>query len=304
MAILGMSAAPASLAALLVLGLGAGGASAAQLLPHRAVYDLALDQATQTDFDSIDGRIVVEITQRSCEAYELDYRFVARFLTDRELTVVDQHIELEEPVEGESLRFSSKSTVDGLGEQASAGTATTRDGRTQVDYREPDERDVDIPAAAFPIAHTRNLIDAARSGAFVYETAIFDGDAEAEKETRSTSIIASLAAPGGSQATADETAVAEERQEDGPAGKEREGTPAEDSAGARALRDHERWRVSEAYYDKTGSADGAPDFTTSYTLYDNGVSDDLTMNFDGYSLTGSMSEFTPLGAEDCKPSER
>ncbi|MEN3791213.1 DUF1849 family protein [Fulvimarina sp. MAC3] len=262
--------------------------SAMELFPHRAVYDLASSGQSSSDFDSIDGRIVVEVKHDSCDAYELEYRFVARFLGNQELIVVDQQIELDEAIDGKTLEFSNVSTVDGLKDQASIGKAVTGDGKTEVRYDQPSDKTVEIGAASFPISHTRNLIEAAKNGEFIYEAQIFDGDPEAEKQTRSTSIISDMP----------------DRQEG--AGEEAAGEGGtEDKPGSEILGGLKKWRISEAYYDKTGDADSEPDFSTSYTLYENGVSDALTMNFDGYSLSGSISEFTPLQSADCsdKPVE-
>ncbi|MER0238202.1 DUF1849 family protein [Fulvimarina sp. MAC8] len=271
-----------TLAALAALFAAPHGASAMELFPHRAVYDLVSSGQPSSDFDSIDGRIVVEVKHDSCDAYELEYRFVARFVGNQELIVVDQQIELDEAIDGKTLEFSNVSTVDGLRDQASIGKATTGGGKTEVRYDQPSDKTVEIGAASFPISHTRNLIEAAKKGEFVYEAQIFDGDPEAEKQTRSTSIISDMP---------DEPEVASKDSEDGKA--------AEDKTGSEVLAGLDRWRISEAYYDETDNTDSEPDFSTSYTLYENGVSDALTMNFDGYSLTGSISEFTPLQAADC-----
>ncbi|MDY8109726.1 DUF1849 family protein [Fulvimarina sp. 2208YS6-2-32] len=276
-----------------------GSALSADLFTHRAVYDLALSGEPSGDFETVDGRIVVEMTREACDAYQLEYRFVARFVGNQELIVVDQRIELEEALDGARLAFSNVSTVDGLADQASVGEAVTGEGMTRVAYDKPDDKTVEIPAASFPIGHTRNLIDAAKQGAFVYEAEIFDGDPEAERQTRSTSIISDVSAdPGDAGGAAD---PGEARAEDGAdASPETSGT-APPKPGAAELAGLERWRVSESYYDRDGTPDGGPDFSTSYTLYENGVSDQLTLNFEGYSLTGSMTEFTALQAPDCGP---
>lgn len=218
------SIALAAAAALCVLPVAA---SAMELFPHRAVYDLASSGQSSSDFDSINGRIVVEVKHDSCDAYELEYRFVARFVGNQELIVVDQQIELDEAVDGKTLKFSNVSTVDGLRDQASIGKATTGGGKTEVRYDQPSDKIVEIGAASFPIAHTRNLIEAAKKGEFVYEAQIFDGDSDAEKQTRSTSIISDTpdeAGRGGHQIAEDGTA--------------------EDRPGSEILDGLEKWRIS------------------------------------------------------------
>ena len=53
-------------------------ASAAQLLaPHRAVYDLALDKASdRSGITDITGRMVYEFNGSACEGYTVTFRFM------------------------------------------------------------------------------------------------------------------------------------------------------------------------------------------------------------------------------------
>ena len=251
---------------------------AADLVPHRAVYDVSL-AGEPADIDSVEGRIVVEMTRPDCETFELDYRFVARFISPQDVVVTDQQTKASETRSGDRFTFDMKTYVDGTESQRSIGTATSSGQTTTVAYEAPTAETVDIPLAAFPVAHTRTLIAAAEDGAFVHEAAIFDGDPDARKLTRSTAIIS--AAP----AKDDQTAAEEKGDR---------------TTFAQRLQGLDRWRVSEAYYSGAERADAEPDFRTAYTLYANGVSDDLTLSFDGYSLQGRLNELTYLDAPACE----
>ncbi|MEE2950513.1 MAG: DUF1849 family protein [Pseudomonadota bacterium] len=254
-------------------------ADAAELAPHRAVYDVSL-AGEPAEIDSVEGRIVVEMTRPDCETFELDYRFVARFISPQDVVVTDQQTKASETRSGDRFTFDMKTYVDGTESQRSVGTATSSGQTTMVAYEAPTEEIVDIPLAAFPVAHTRRLIEAAEGGAFVHEAAIFDGDPDARKLTRSTAII--------SAAPARETTA----EGDGEVAKF-----------AQHLDGLDRWRVSEAYYSGAERADAEPDFRTAYTLYANGVSDDLTLSFEGYSLQGRLNELTFLDAPACEAGE-
>ncbi|MCK5933220.1 MAG: DUF1849 family protein [Fulvimarina manganoxydans] len=256
-------------------------ADAAELAPHRAVYDVSL-AGEPADIDSVEGRIVVEMTRPDCETFELDYRFVARFISPQDVVVTDQQTKASETRSGDRFTFDMKTYVDGTESQRSVGTATSSGQTTMVAYEAPTEEIVDIPLAAFPVAHTRRLIEAAEDGAFVHEAAIFDGDPDARKLTRSTAIISAAPAKDSETAAGDEDEAAKF---------------------AHRLDGLDRWRVSEAYYSGAERSDAEPDFRTAYTLYANGVSDDLTLSFEGYSLQGRLNELTYLDAPACEAGE-
>ena len=47
------------------------------LLPHRAVYDISLDNASSSsNIASVSGRLVFEVTGSSCEGFTVNSRFV------------------------------------------------------------------------------------------------------------------------------------------------------------------------------------------------------------------------------------
>lgn len=245
----------------------AGTAGAAPLAPHRAVYDLSLASQTE-ELLSVEGRIAFDLKMDGCALYDLDYRFVARFSQDGEETLTDQRTRARESTDGRSFTFETISLVDGMEQPLVSGTAETAATETSVAMTAPVERDFAIPASRFPLGHTAALIEKARAGERMVQLHLFDGDAQGDKELITTAVLLPL-----SQA----------------AGESPEGV-----AGLRG------WRVDESYFNSDSDADGLPVFHTRYTLYENGVTDEIFMDFGEYALEGALSELT-LGTlpEEC-----
>ncbi len=237
------------------------------------------------DGDLIDaqGRIAVELRRKTCEFYELDYRFVARFQQEQELIVTDQQTRSTESVDGERFEFETKTFIDASPETAVIGTASTRDDVTRVALTAPKPRTVEVPGSLFPMQHTIALIEKAKAGARILETRLYDGDEEVEKLLTSTAVIAPVPGSG----TGRDGKVAKATPSNGGA------SPFDQLAGLAA------WRISESFYNSDSDPDGLPIFQTAYTLYENGVSDDLVLTFDGYTLAGGLASLDVFQMPDC-----
>jgi hypothetical protein len=273
----------ATSAAFLLMAAGTTDAASADLALHRASYDLVLSQDA-SDIVGAEGRIAVEI-KADCEAYDLDYRFVARFQQEQELVVTDQQTESRESLDGTWFEFETKTFVDSSPQDTVSGTATSEGGRTTVTFTQPGDHVVEIPLSLFPMQHTRSLIEKAQAGERIVETALFDGDDDPQKHLTSTAIIApgGPARPGGSEAPATEP------------GEE----PGTEARPADQLSELQSWRISESFYNTDSDGDGMPVFETAYTLYENGVSDDLVLRFDGYALEGGLASLELLDRPEC-----
>lgn len=263
---------------------------ATTIAPHRASYELSLKD-NEGDIADAEGRIAFSVEEKNCEAYALDYRFVARFQQDQEMIVTDQWTKSTESTDGQRLLFETRTFVDTQPQSETQGTAATRDGRTTIALSMPEEKRIDIPAAMFPMAHTIALIDKAKAGQRIVEQPIFDGDSDAEKKLTSTAIIAAVTAHAGAPANGPDTAKGASGTQTAKAKPQ-----AKPQSKLKGLRS---WRVSESFYNSDSDADGQPVFQTAYTLYENGVSDDLVLTFDGYSLAGGLASLDLLERSKC-----
>ena len=260
--------------------------SATIIAPHRASYELSLKD-NEGDIADAEGRIAFSVEEKDCEAYALDYRFVARFQQDQEMVVTDQWTKSTESTDGQRLLFETKTFVDTQPQSETQGTAATRDGQTTIALSLPEEKRIDIPAAMFPMAHTVALIDKAKAGQRIVEEPIFDGDSDAEKKLTSTAIIAPI------------KLTAEAGEKGSASAKDASGKDATAATPEAKLDGLRSWRVSESFYNSDSDADGQPVFQTAYTLYENGVSDDLVLTFDGYSLAGGLASLDLLDRPAC-----
>lgn len=266
-------------AALLLAG-GAQAQNAAQdkavdrvvLAPHRAVYDLVLDNTKPSgNIETAKGRIAFEFTGDACEGYALSFRQVTQLGTEAGRRIVDARTTSFEAGDGASYRFKTESssgdakpeTVDGTAEKAGGGyEVKLRQPKTEV-YREAND-------ALFPNAQMKAVIQAARAGKNTLNVRLYDG-ANSGKEVYDTlSII----------------------------GKRIEGEPSEKPLQRPEFEKIARWPVSISYY-KAGSGESTPSYTISFELYENGVTGAVHLDYGSFSLTGTLTRLDLLPQETC-----
>jgi hypothetical protein len=257
-------------------------AKAAQLVPHRAVYELSL---TRNSFDILggSGRIAADVEMPACGKFDIDYRFVARFEREDKTVVTDQQTVSVEDVGAGTFDFTTKSFVDNAPEAVLRGRAVNGEKGTQVSVEEPEKAKFDLPLSVFPSAHTIDLIEKAKAGERFVQTTFYDGDIEADMMLTTTAIITPTK-PEGSGPEKAETSTAE--HVDGKL----HGIPS--------------WRITESYFDRHTDADGTgqPLYQTSYTLYENGISDNITIDNGDYAFAGSLAKLDVKTAPACPPS--
>lgn len=261
--------------ALLPALLVAAGAEASPLAPHRAVYDLALDNATErSGITGLTGRMVYEFRGSACEGYTVNFRFVTEIQAQDVTRLTDQQTTTFESGDGKTFRFVTKSFVDQNPEKETQGTATLADGKLAVSLEKPEPGTVELGETQFPTKHLEELIAKAKAGETFYETSLFDGSEDADKVMTTTVII-------GRPATA--SAGDPELKAMG------------DLAGAAF------WPVDMAYFDLAGDgADGEelPTYRISFKLYENGMTRDLVMDYGTFSMTGTLVDLATFEAPD------
>jgi hypothetical protein len=163
--------------ALLFTIVSAVGAEATQLLaPHRAVYDIELENAADsTGITALSGRMVYEFAGSPCDGYTVKFRYVTRIDTSEDSRLTDQQSTTFENGEGNVFTFATKSFINDSLDTEVRGTAHTDHGKTLVDLKKPEEKRIDIGSALFPTRHMIDLIKRAKEGQSFYEAALFDG---------------------------------------------------------------------------------------------------------------------------------
>jgi EipB-like len=241
-----------------------GIASAARMLaPHRAVYDLALDKASdRSGITGITGRMVYEFNGSACEGYTVTFRFVTRINTNDTTRVTDQQTTTFEDADGKSFSFVTKSYVDQSLDKEVKGTATREPGGVKVKLEKPDQENLDLGATLFPTQHLVDMLEKADLGDTFYETSLFDGSEDADRAMTTTVVI----------------------------GKKAEGAKDDPEAPALASLDKEKvWPVEIAYFDKqTKGGEELPEYRISFKLHANGITRDLVMDYGDFSMTGKL----------------
>jgi hypothetical protein len=241
-----------------------GTASAARLLaPHRAVYDLALEKATdRSGITAISGRMVYEFNGSACDGYTTTFRLVTRYSTAEWTRISDQQTTTYEDGEGKSFSFVTKSYVDQSLDKEVKGTATREPTGVKVELEKPEQQSVDVGAPMFPTQHLVDLLAKADGGDTFYETRLFDGSEDAKKAMTTTVVI----------------------------GKKAEGTKDDPEAPALASLDRQKvWPVDIAYFDESKKGgEELPEYRISFKLHENGITRDLVMDYNDFSMTGKL----------------
>lgn len=240
-------------------------AGAGTLAPHRAVYDLALDRASdRSGITGLSGRMVYEFAGSACDGYTVTFRFVTRIDTDDVSRLTDQQTTTYEDGEGKSFSFVTRSFVDEELNGELKGVARAGEEETVVSIDKPEAKELRLETTQFPTHHLKDLIDRARKGETFYETTLFDGSENADKVMTTTVVI----------------------------GKEASAKPNDPELKAMAALARTPFRpVDMAYFDLSeAGADGEelPDYRISFKLYENGVTRDLVMDYGDFTMTGTL----------------
>lgn len=242
----------------------AAGAEETELrLPgHRAVYELSFDSSrTNAGIVGAEGRYVFDL-EDACEGYALNERLVVRLARTNDRVLTDYRLSAFETNDGGRYRFATETAFDGKTGQEAEGKLTISGKRTKVDYVKAEDMEWDEPILA-PVAHVRAVLATALAGEPRHAAMIFDGDIEAPVFYAVTRV------------TPDESEESIEAK------------------GGWKLKGLKRWKIDSVYYPpETGDeGEGAtPQFAFSATLYENGIVDDLTLDYMDFALKAKMSD--------------
>ena len=258
-------------------GVTVGGASAASaniLVPHRAVYDLELKDASErSGISGMYGRMVYEFNGSACEGYTVSFRFVTKVDTGEEVRLTDQQTTTYEDLKNGNFRFLTRSFTDEKLDKEVRGSAHEAEQGVKVDLTSPDKRQVDLAESLFPTEHMLEVIDRAKKGDTLFESRIFDGSDSGDKTLITTTMVGKQRNP-----------IAD----DGDAIK----------AGAMASKPY--WPVTISYFNDDMTGDALPIYRMEFKLYENGITRDLTMDYGDFVLTGKLADLEVFKQGDCK----
>ncbi len=250
--------------------------AASPLVQHRAVYDLALGNASErSGITGISGRMVYELRGSACEGYTVRFRYVTQSNTSEATQITDQQTTTFEEADGKGFSFATKSYTDQNLDKELRGNATLAAPGLKVQIDKPVTKSVDLPATQFPTQHLFELIDKANAGETFYETSIFDGSEDADKVMTTTVIVGKKA--GAETNDPELKALAK-------------------------LGGEQFWPVDIAYFDTDNeTGEETPEYRISFKLYENGLTRDLEMDYGDFVIEGKLVDLAVFeaAAADC-----
>ena len=274
-------------------------AAASGLLPHRAVYDLSLASVDpNAGIAGAAGLFIFQTTGSACAGWHLESSLVLT-LEGRgggQQQTRSSYSAFEAP-DGRLFTFETASETGGTSPERSLGEAMRQDDRSVVIEgrhieAEPggDEALRTLSTLApqetvFPSALTVRVLEAARAGKPIIFGTVFDGTHDNGLAQPFTATIGSGTQPGVSEP------IRARRQTEGDRGDAHRGWddfPAPSDA----------WPVTLRYFDPD-APDSGPSFTVSYVLDTNGVSQEVMLIYDAFSLGGTLSDFEAFRPEPC-----
>lgn len=243
---------------------------ARHLLAHRAAYRLTLDRARDgSDIQAANGAMAYEMLD-ACDGWTTRQRFQLT-LTDRDGQDVETTSDYStwESKDGTRMRFSLTQTSQGAVSQRLQGEAQiTPEGGT-VRYEGTEPREISLPrGTVLPNMHTILTLNAARQGQRLVALPLFDGTS-AHGAQDSTTIMGPWTAP----------------------------TPVERFPLLSPL-GSARMRIAfferEPNNERRAGGASTPDYEVSLRYWENGVADEMKMEFGEFSVNARMVELQPI----------
>jgi len=235
--------------------------AAAQLAAHKALYVLTLDSIRGSEIVGARGTMGYEVSD-ACDGWAVRQRLEMAILNadGQEIQMVSDYATWESK-DGLRLRFHMKQTTDTAVTSQTSGSATLRrpGGPGDVRYTTPREFSMEIPAGTwFPMMHTAAILAGAKEGKKFLNLPLFDGTDDTGVEDSSVAII-DWKPPFKTEHPALSTLASA--------------------------------KVRIAFFDRKPSTT-TPTYEVGMRYWENGVADDMHMDFGDFVLKGKMTEFS------------
>lgn len=258
------------------------GAETVSFLPHRAVYEITLARSSAgSGVSEMTGRMVYELTGSACEGFTQNMRFVTRSANQEGTeTVNDLRTSSWEETAGKRLRFSSTQYQNETLAEASQGDAARNrpsdTAATLVELTRPAKKLVTLPGDLyFPMQHATALIEAAKSGKTLLAANLYDGSEKGEKFYATTAVIGKRVEPG---------AV----------------TNMASMKNGERLAQFVSWPMAISYFEGgKDKQDSPPAYELSFRYFENGISNDLKIDYGEFAIQGTMKELEFLPVSKC-----
>lgn len=254
------------------VAIAAPAAAQVDLLPHQANYRLTLASAKSgSGVLSVSGEMAVEY-ELSCDGWTFAQRLVLDVDGAQSNVRISSAVATFESRDGLSYRFAVRNTTDGQESEQIEGAASIGGPRRSgaATFEKPEAKEIPLAAGTlFPMAHTAEVIAEIGKGTKIIARKVFDG----------------LTTDGGFLVNA----VVGRPQ--GPLG--------ESGPELAPLKGRQSWPVQLAFF-PLESNDAEPQHEIRMRLFDNGVSEDMLMNFSDFVVRARISKLTPLPKPTCR----
>jgi hypothetical protein len=250
-------------------------AQAVDIAPHRALYSLSLG-ATKSSSGVVGARgAMVYEWGETCDGWTVQQHFRLRLqYAEQDNVEVSSSLVTWEAKNGLRYRFNERRLRNGTLDEEIKGEATLdgKDKGGSAEFTKPEATTFALPAGAlFPTAHTVLLIEQAQAGDQFVSRQVFDG-ATVENAGQITAVI-------GPQL---------------PAGP----SAGEDKLPKSPLLNRPSWRMRLAFFPSGGKSE-QPDYELGMRLLDNGVSQDMSLDYSDYVVRAKLDELEPLPRPSC-----
>ncbi len=234
--------------------------AAIALVGHKAGYILTLERVRGNDIVGASGTMGYEVVD-ACDGWAVRQR-LAMLITNsdgQDIEMVSDYTTFESK-DGLRLRFRMKQTTDDAVTSQTEGSATLRrtGGPGEARYTVPKAAKVDLPAGTqFPMTHTVSLLHAARDGKKFLSIPLFDGTGDSGAEDSSAVVL-----------------------------DWKQGAPTDHAALAKLY----STRVRLAFFERK-SGGITPSYEVGMRYWENGVADDMQMDFGDFVMRAKMQEF-------------
>ena len=250
-------------------------APAAELISHRAFYRLSLASLnSDSEISDVQGGIGYEISD-GCDGWIVEQQYAMRVLwsNGNEMDSSDSFVSWESK-DGLNYRFNVKKFRDGTEYMRINGSAElkSKGGAGMARFDEPESDRIVLPeGTVFPTEHTVRLLARARNGEKFDRQLVFDGSDVQSAAPVSTVILAQR--------------------------------PAKDDGILKPpLGPYTVWPMKLAFYaaaGKAGPGEELPEFELAMDLQENGVATRLVLQFDDFSLNGTLESIEQLPEAGC-----
>lgn len=268
------------LAAILIAVIAAAPAWAAGIAvdPHEALYSLTLDSAKAASGVVAANGAMFYKWGETCDGWTLEQRFHLRIsYAEQDPTEISSTLVTYESKDGLRYRFNERRLRNGELDAEIRGEARL-DGPGKggvAEFTKPEATTLKLrPGVLFPTAHTLTLIKAAEAHEQFISRYVFDGS-EVENAGEVSAFIGAPLPPPGPKAT----------------------KPLNDP-----LLQHQSWPMRLAFFPATGSGASdqtEPDYELSMRLLENGVSQDMKLDYSDYVIGAMLTDIKALPRPGC-----